>query len=348
MKNLNEKGSGSTHLTAPYALGCSSWGASSESDVQQSSMSRGLTLKMGVLPQQGRKTKPLNFHYQDRDSSSSQSTGQSYPEVGSAQSGQFSVQCSNSSACSTLNTAGRKSIEGVIRSSVRGQDFTLPPSQMCHNQPLAHTAFHLAEPCFSGLLASPYGPQPNIHPAQLIGMPTARILLPLDLSEEPIFVNAKQYHAILRRRQYRAKLESQNKLIKERKPYLHESRHLHALKRARGSGGRFLNTKKHEESKPTSQNHDIDVSRCTHLNLRGNMSESKARQLNYRDGASTATCSDISSASNSGDLFQQHQPDIRLCGYPSHIGRNMQGYSADISGGGGGGGANQRRLSVLM
>jgi len=88
MKNLIEKRSGSTH---PYALGCSSWGASSESDVQQSSMSRGLTLKMGVLPQQCHKTKPLNLQYQDRDSSSSQSTGQSYPEVGSAQSGTSNI-----------------------------------------------------------------------------------------------------------------------------------------------------------------------------------------------------------------------------------------------------------------
>jgi len=63
-------------------------------------------------------------------------------------------------------------------------------------------------------MVSKYG---QIHPAQLIGMATTRIPLPLDLSEEPIFVNAKQYHAILRRRQYRAKLEAQNKLIKERK-----------------------------------------------------------------------------------------------------------------------------------
>ncbi|GAB4855192.1 hypothetical protein Ancab_023818 [Ancistrocladus abbreviatus] len=80
-----------------------------------------------------------------------------------------------------------------------------------------------------------------------LGQPTAQgpFMLPLRLAsgdDELIYVNPKQYHGIIRRRKIRAKLALKLKTVRV-KPYLHESRHRHAMRRPRGPGGRFLNTK---------------------------------------------------------------------------------------------------------
>ncbi|XP_021750058.1 nuclear transcription factor Y subunit A-7-like isoform X1 [Chenopodium quinoa] len=274
------------------------------------SLSKGLSLKMDSPPQLHLNARSLGFHLQDQDSPSSQSTRSNHDMTTNAGTNSQD-QCMSSESGQEVNCG--KNLGQMKPMYLMGHpEAGFNIGQMDYNRAMGCMPYPCGDPYYNGILNT-YGTTPIIQP-HMMSMTTTRVPLPLDISEdEPIFVNAKQYHGILRRRQSRAKMEAQNKLIKARKPYLHESRHLHALNRVRGSGGRFLSTKKQQQSDSTSnRNHSISGS-----NAYNNMVfESHQSQCMATGTSSIST--------TNGNSFYQQQDGGFLGISSSHTGGAMQ------------------------
>ncbi|XAR53466.1 hypothetical protein NMG60_11022030 [Bertholletia excelsa] len=244
--------------------------------------------------------KHSDIQQKDLDSSSTQSSGKSLEEVTRMQG----TKSKDQQHLSESDRSYEKNVEHQTKPIffMGHPDFVASSSQIDFNQSINRIPFPYAD-SYGGELFTAYGPPAIIQP-QMVGLTPARVVLPLELAEDgPIYVNAKQYHGILRRRQTRAKLEAQRKLVKMRKPYLHESRHLHAINRLRGSGGRFLSTKNLQQPNPNPTTKSQCIPKPIHTYQSG---EFEFRGLERgKSSVSGPPCSRTSDVSSNDFVFQR-------------------------------------------
>lgn len=127
-------------------------------------------------------------------------------------------------------------------------------------------------------------------------------------------------------------------------PYLHESRHRHALNRVRGSGGRFLSTKQLAQSNTEFVTGAHPGSGPTNKYQKEYPSEVESHHHSSKIGdnaSSIATCSDRTYFSGNSVNFRQ--PELMFLGNSSNIG----GGAPQCSGGGLTFGGAKQRASVV-
>ncbi|XVF88854.1 hypothetical protein PTKIN_Ptkin19aG0084200 [Pterospermum kingtungense] len=308
-KNLDGS---SLHLLSHLSIIGPPWCSSNEQQIAQS-LPHNISLKVEIPSQLHHNAKHLDLQLPGQESVSTQAIDQSHHEM--------DVIGLTNSQCISSESGQDKTCEKDFRGQVKpvflfnNPNIVFNTSYPNYNHSMASARYPYADAYFGGLFP-PYGQQAIIL-AQMAGSAPTRIPLPLDLAEDgPIYVNAKQYRGILRRRQYRAKLEEQNKLVKSRKPYLHESRHLHALNRVRGSGGRFLSKKKLQQPDLTFNTSSSFTSDGSCLNQKNSRSKFESHSLRVAEYVgSSRSLSDITSVSNNNGNFQQPEhlfPDISL------------------------------------
>ncbi|KAG8491446.1 hypothetical protein CXB51_014818 [Gossypium anomalum] len=278
-KNFDERFS---ILLLPHiSVGFQPWWNSNEQKIAHS-LPQNISLKVETPSKLHHNAKHLDHQLPDQESTSAQAIGQSQwvSQEGLILHSIHLILVFDASGSLLSHASGQdescgKDIEGQMK-PINNPNTVFSPSNPNYNLSMASAQYPYADICIGGLF-TPYG-QPAIIQAQMAGgSAPARLPLPLDLAEDgPVYVNAKQYHGILRRRRYRAKREAQNKLVKSRK----------------------------QKEAPNSNPSSRSISDASCLDRKNSGSELESHLHVGGCSSSSTSCSDISSASNNNGSFQ--------------------------------------------